>query len=325
MKARDLISTGFLGATDAAVQIRELVGDPHSGAGGRAWAFTLSGGLSFEVLPERGLDIGAVWFAGRPMAWRSAFGNPGPTTNTTEWIGRFGGGLLVTCGLENIGVARGDLPQHGTHHDTRAHDVVVRRVVAPDGSPGVEVTGTVDSLQVFGRRVRLHRAITSFADDPAVHVADRIVNEGAWDASVALLYHINFGAPLVLPGTRIEVAAATHEIRELSDAADDWSTYPGPVDRPIEAVWVHRGLEAVDGVATARVVSPEGTVAEVSWGVAELPELVQWTFPARDSWALGIEPANAPMWGPGRDAEGSGMRVLAPGDEFTTSLTVRFA
>ncbi len=50
---------------------------------------------------------------------------------------------------------------------------------------------------------------------------------------MALLYHTNFGAPLVLPGTRIEVAAATHEIREVSDAADDWSTYPGPVDRPI--------------------------------------------------------------------------------------------
>lgn len=325
MNTKDLLSVGYLGATDAIVQIREQVGDPHSGSGGRAWAFTLAGGLVFEVLPERGLDIGATWFAGQPVAWRAAFGNPGPTTSTTEWIGRFGGGLLVTCGLENIGVARGDLSQHGTHHDTRAHDVAVRRITDSDGNPGVEISGTIDSLQIFGRRVRLHRTITSFVDDPAIHIADRIVNEGAWDASVAMLYHINFGAPLVLPGTRVEVDASKHEIREPSDAADDWTTYPDVVDRPIEAVWVHRGLAAVDGCASARVISPAGTTAEVSWDAAELPELVQWVFPARDSWALGIEPANAPMWGPVRDAEGAGMRVLAPGEEFTANITIRLS
>jgi hypothetical protein len=40
---------------------------------------------------------------------------------------------------------------------------------------------------------------------------------------------------------------------------------------------------------------------------------------------LGIEPASAPIFGPERDAEGAGMRVLAPGESINTSLTVRFS
>ena len=321
--ARELLSRGYVGVADAVVQSRETVGDPHSGAGGRGWSLTLAGGLAFEVLPERGLDIGAAWYGGQPIGWRSGLGSPGLAPTAAGWLGRFGGGLLVTCGLDNIGAPRGGYGQHGSHHDTRAHDVAVTRVEGVDGAPGVQITGTVDSFEVFGRRVRLHRTITSFADAPAIHLADHIVNVGAWPASAALLYHVNFGAPLVMPGTRVEIEATDHDLREPSDAASQWGVFPDTVDHITEAVWCHTGLTSVDGVATARVVSPSQLAAEVSWRVAELPRLVQWVFPPHGSWALGIEPSNAPMWGPERDTEAAGMAVLEPGQTIDTSLTIR--
>lgn len=323
--ARELLEEGYVGSLDTLVQVREFLGDPHSGAGARAYSLTLAGGLSFEVLPERGLDIGAAWYLGQPVGWRSALGSPGIAPTPSAWLGRFGGGLLVTCGLDNIGAPRGNYGQHGSHHDTRAYDVSVTRVRGDDGTPGVRITGTVDSVEVFGRRVRVHRSITSYADDPAIHLADRIVNDGAWPAPVALLYHVNFGAPLVLPGTRIAIDADEHELWEPTEAADDWSTYPGVVDRVTEAVWRHTGLATSQGRATARVASPAGLVAEVTWRTDELPQLVEWVFPPRDSWALGIEPCNAPMWGAARESEGAGMPVLGPGETFETSLAIRFS
>lgn len=322
---RELVSRGYVGSPDAVVQLRETAGDPHSGTGGRAFAVTLAGGLAFEVLPERGLDIGAAWYAGQPVGWRSPLGSPGPASTPSGWLGRFGGGLLVTCGLDNIGSPRGGYGQHGSHHDTRAHDVAVTRVENPHGAPGVRIAGTVDSLEVFGRRVRVHRTITSFADEPAIHLCDHIVNEGAWLAPVALLYHVNFGAPLVLPGTRIAIDAAHHEPREPSEAASEWAEFPEPVDRVTEAVWCHTGIGTVDGFATARVDSPAGLVAEVVWRTTELPRLVEWVFPPRGAWALGIEPCNAPLWGPEREADGAGMPVLGPGETFDTSLAIRFS
>lgn len=323
--AARLLADGYIGSLDAVVQIRELTGDPHSGAGGRAWAITLAGGLSFEVLPERGLDIGAVWYAGQPVSWRSALGSPGLAPTPSHWLGRFGGGLLVTCGLDNIGAPRGKYGQHGSHHDTRAHDVALQRVTAEDGTPGVQITGTIDSVEVFGRRIRVYREILALADDPALRINDRIVNEGAWPAPVAVLYHLNFGAPLVLPATSIELDAATHELKDSSDAADDWTTYPEPADHIGEAVWQHHGFNTEGGIATARVISPDGSKAEVSWRTAELPLLFEWIFPPKQSWALGIEPANAPLWGAERESEGAGIPVLQPGEELETTVTVRLS
>lgn len=319
--AAQLVAAGYIGSTDALVQIRELAGDPHSGSGGRAYAVTLAGGLAFEVLPDRGLDIGAAWYAGQPIGWRSPLGSPGLAPTPSDWLGRFGGGLLVTCGLDNIGSPRGAYGQHGSHHDTRAHDVSVERVTEPDRL-GVRISGTIDSVEVFGRRVRTYRTITAYADDPAVHISDRVVNEGAWPATVALLYHVNFGAPLVLPGTTIAVDAEEHQARDPQEAVG-WQSFPGVSDELGEEVWEHRGLRTVDGIATASVTSPTGLAAEVSWGADELPRLLEWIFPPRHTWALGIEPANAPIFGPDRDAPDAGIPILAPGESLTTTLTVR--
>ncbi len=195
INAVQMLDAGCFGSIDALVQIRELAGDPHSGSGGRAYRVTLAGGLGFEVLPDRGLDIGAAWYANLPIGWRSPLGSPGPAPIPSNWLGRFGGGLLVRCGPDNIGSPRGRYGQHGSHHDTRAHDVAVERVTEP-GRLGVRISGTIDSVEVSGRRVRTHRVITSCTDDPAVHIRDRVVNEGAWPAAVALLYHLQFrGAP----------------------------------------------------------------------------------------------------------------------------------
>jgi hypothetical protein len=322
--ATQMIDDGYIGNTDALVQIRELAGDPHSGSGGRAYAFALAGGLAFEVLPERGLDIGAAWYANQPIGWRSPLGSPGLSPSPSGWLGRFGGGLLVTCGLDNIGAPRGAYGQHGSHHDTRAHDVVVERITGPD-KVGARITGTIDSVEVFGRRVRMYRSITSFADDPALHISDWVVNEGAWPAPVALLYHFNFGAPLVLPGTTIAVDADDHQLKEPSVAASDWREFPGVADELCEAVWQHQRLRTVDGLATATITSRTGLAAEVTWRAEELPLLVEWIFPPRQSWALGIEPANAPIFGAERDAGHAGIRTLAPDESFRTDLTVRLS
>jgi hypothetical protein len=65
-------------------------------SGDRALVLRLAGGLSLDVLPDRGLDIGAAWWAGVPIAWRSPhLVDPGPAET---WENRFLGGLLATKG-----------------------------------------------------------------------------------------------------------------------------------------------------------------------------------------------------------------------------------
>ena len=323
LNTRQLLEAGYFGNSDAVVQIRELQSDPHSGSGGKGYTFSLLGGLSFEVLPDRGLDIGAAWFDGLPIAWRSPIGSPDLAPSPSYWLGRFGGGLLVTCGADNIGAPRDGYGQHGSHHDTRSYDVCIQRIQGPN-APGVRITGVIDSVEIFGRRVRIYRSIVSYADDPVISISDEVTNHGPGSSQVALLYHFNFGAPLVLPGTTVSMSATVHEIKEITEAGDSWKVFPSPTDTLCEAVWQHEGFDTDEhGYCCVQVVSPVGVVAQLSWNAAQLPKLVQWIFPSRNSWALGIEPSTSPIFGAEYDAVNAGRRLLHPGQSFRSELILR--
>src|SRR5207245_5835301 len=83
--------------------------------GCRALDLRVMGGMDIRLLPDRGLDVGAAWFAGIPLAWMSVVGESGPVPSRggNEWIEAFGGGLFVTCGLRNVGVSSEGHGQHG--------------------------------------------------------------------------------------------------------------------------------------------------------------------------------------------------------------------
>lgn len=327
LSTQNLVEQGLVGNVDALVQVRELHGDPSSGAGGRGYFVALAGGLAFEWLPDRGMDVGSAWFEGRPFAWRSPLSSPDLAPSPIGWEGRSGGGLVLTCGLDNVGKPRGIYGQHGSNHDARAVDVAVERVPATVAhGPGVRLRGRVDSVETFGRRVRMYREVASFADDPAIHISDRIVNEGWQPAPVAIVYHCNFGAPMLLPGARIQIEAQQRVLREEVPSLSEcqWDTFPEPVDEITEKVWEHTQLAMdEDGMALATVTSPSGLTVELTWDAHALPRCLEWMFPSRGCWALGVEPANAPLFGPDRESEGAGMRDLEPGQELLTGVTLR--
>jgi hypothetical protein len=53
---------------------------------------------------------------------------------------------------------------------------------------------------------------------------------------------------------------------------------------------------------------------EIAWTATTLPRLYQWVFPTRGRWALGIEPASAPLFGADRASLHAGAPVVQPGD-----------
>src|SRR4051794_8053359 len=63
------------------------------------------GGLYFQVLLDRAMDIGAAEYLGRPLAWvHPALGGPDQyEPHGYGWSRTFGGGLVTTCGLTFFG------------------------------------------------------------------------------------------------------------------------------------------------------------------------------------------------------------------------------
>ncbi|MCB2175370.1 MAG: aldose 1-epimerase family protein [Actinomycetales bacterium] len=306
----ELIDDGRVSLPDAVATVDEL-----TGVGGRRLALRLAGGLTLDVLPDRGLDLGSAWWAGVPVAWRSP--NPVDPGPPRAWEDRFLGGLLATCGPDNIGEPRAGSGQHGTHHVTPAYDVSWRRERTPDGFQ-VRVRGSVAHTSLGGPRIVVEREIVAGTGVAAVEVVDVVRNVGDRPVGVPLLYHVNLGAPLLRPGARLDLAAGRPVTREPLPPGRDPLVTPAP--RP--------GLAPV--VAEHPVLEPRATLAgdadhpdvEITWDLAALPRLYTWSWPASGAYVLGVEPANAPLFGPERDLPHAGAPVLEPGQTWRTGVRV---
>ena len=73
--------------------------------GMRAAEVYTGSGFRFQVLVDRGLDVGAAEHAGRPLAFlHPALGAPALQERPgLGFLRTFGGGLFTTCGLDHFG------------------------------------------------------------------------------------------------------------------------------------------------------------------------------------------------------------------------------
>jgi hypothetical protein len=246
-----------------------------------------AGDLRVNVLPERGLDIGRVWFRDEQFAWMSPLGE-------LPWQGdfarSFGGGLLVTCGLRNVGAPSEGQPQHGWYSSLPARDVEV---------DGTTARARMVEADVPGETLELTREIAVTAD--GVRVTDTTRNAGKRPVAAPLLYHVNLVWEAVDVDSR-EVLPRDGEARD-----GDWRMEgpPGP-----ERVYEHIG-------ATRAIVTHGGVRVTVR---SDLPRLWQWIHP--DYCVVGIEPANCSVLGRACDRAEGRLPSLDSGETRTTFVHI---
>lgn len=309
----ELLDRGHVARVDAIAAITE-----HTGPDGAVIRARVAGGLDLEIRPDRGFDIGLATLAGWPLSWVSPIADQRPLDVPAgdAWLSRFVGGLLVTCGPENIGPATGHAGLHGSHHH-RPGRLLERCTGVRDGAPFARLAGTVEYAEVFGPSARLDRVIESTVGPGGVarlRVVDDLHNDGPGAFPAAVLYHVNLGAPLLLPGTTVRWPGTRWVEREPCPAVPDPSTMPEPTDEVTESVVAHQDPRVdPDGLVRVLIRGPRGPAVEVAWPADTLPYAYQWTLPTRRRWALGIEPASAPLFGPGRAAPGAGVPLVPAG------------
>lgn len=318
-----LLDAGLVARPSGVAAVRELL-DPLPSGVGRVVDVRVMGGIDLELLADRGLDVGAAWYRGTPLSWTSPVGRGTPLSYPRggDWADRFRGGLVTTCGTDNIGPPTAHAGMHGRHSHLPATDVRSERV-RDGGATVVRVSGTVEDVTMFGRRVVVFRTVETRTDTPLLVLRDVVANTGFDPVPLPLLYHLNLGAPLVVPGSRVHSGAGQVSPREPVAHVPDPSTLPEPGDGSAEAVFEHSGLPVVDGRAQVVVTSPSwDTAAVVSWTSQALPRLYQWVWPTRRGWALAVEPATAALFGPDRGTPREAP-LLGPGATVATELAVR--
>jgi Domain of unknown function (DUF4432) len=260
------------------------------------------GGIELRIHARRGLDIGAAWFRGVPLAWIASAGEGG--ADAASWRDAWGGGLITTCGLDNVGAPSEGIGLHGTYTFLPAREVTTER-----SRTQALVRGTVDDP----RGLRVRRTIRTTGAGQ-VEIVDRTANVSDRPLEAPLLYHVNFGWPLWDDGARVESDASDVRPRDGDAAPHDWSTAPPEPDSVPERVWEHVG-------ATRAAVVNEALGLRVTIE-SNLPRLWQWVDPAPRIYALGIEPANCSVLGRAHDRADGTLPFLQPHEERSTRIAV---
>ncbi len=293
-----------------------------------------AGGLSATILADRGLDLGAVWAGGHQVAWQSTTGAVHPAYfHEADWLRSFHGGMLTTCGLQNVGLPSEDEGlSHGLHG--RVSNIAARnvthRVIEEEGRLTAEVTGEMRETDVFGADLLLRRRITLPMGETVLKVEDEVVNQGHTPAGLMLLYHVNAGYPVVAEEAVLITPAAEVIPRDESAAGGmgQRTEFPAPVDGFAEHVFRHELAPTEAETVSASIVNPGfeptgGIGLTVSWDPRALPRMWQWRMLGPGMYLTGLEPANCGLAGRGAEREAGTLEILESGERRAAGVTVR--
>jgi Domain of unknown function (DUF4432) len=290
--------------------------------------------VEFDILPDRGMNIGNLAFRALPLTWLSSVGYAAPSFYESEgmgWLRTFSGGALVTCGLSQVGDPCTDegesLGLHGRISSIPARDVGVQR-----GWEGanyiIRVHGTMHETRVFGEFLELKRTFSTTYGTPAIHIHDVIVNRGYMPAPLMVLYHMNFGYPLVSPKAHLLFPSRhVHPYDHAASTRLDLHSVPAdPTPGYPEHVYYHALSSDSEGRTVVAIVNEAldgGLGVAVEWDLATLPRFAQWNMFASGQYTVGLEPANCLPEGRKSEIDRKTLEYLEPGTGKVIDFDIR--
>lgn len=329
----------YAGSVAQFARIEAVAETNGPGSGSRRLRMINGGGLEVDIHPDRALDLGQATFDGIPIAWLEAKGivSPHAVKPGGEFMRTFGGGLLATCGLDTFGAPSVDDDElFGMHGRIGSQPATVETASITEGS--LVVTGRVRQSRVFGENLLLERRIESCIGSSSVSITDIVTNEGHLPQPHMVLYHANFGWPLLAPGCELRVNSSERVGVDPRAAAEPegWNRFGPPDSSFQERVYRHEFTANAKSLETENVEAPHAGEAtllnpELGLGVTvrfdrrTLPHLFEWKMLGVGAYVVGLEPANCETMSGRADARRmSTLPFLAPGESVTHRLEFAF-
>jgi hypothetical protein len=320
-------------------------------AGKRVWSGGLSEGvtsveinngkLELKVLPTRGMGILHVVPVGDPelkiIGWQSpvrgpvhpAFVNLGEPSGL-GWLDGFTE-FFVRCGLESNGAPDFDpktgrllYPLHGRIANRPARDV---ELTVDSDKQEISLRGVTEETRFHFLKLRMTTTISTKFGSSSFTVRDEVENFSTLPATMQMLYHINFGWPLLEAGARVVAPVKTLVPRtpHAASGIKTWDSYSAPQPGFEEMVYFFE-LHADESGATRTMIKNAHATRGVSlaFNKQQLPWFTLWkdTAGQGDGYVTGLEPGtNFPN---PRTFETAKERVvkLAPGQKQQFDVTV---
>jgi len=297
-----------------------------------------NGKLRFTVVPTRGMGLWKASLGGMDIGWKSPVQGPVHPNfvqvgepSGLGWLSGFDE-LLCRCGLVNNGAPdfgpNGALkyPLHGRIANIPAHRV---EASADETTGEIRLSGTTDETRFLIQSLRLKSTYVTRLGESGLRIIDEVTNLAGVPAEAQLLYHINFGPPILDAGAKVVVPAKKVMPRDAraAEGVATWESYPAEQAGFSEQVYFFELLAEGDGRTHVLLKNAHGTQGvSLRYSTQQLPYFTLWknTGLAADGYVTGLEPGtNFPN---PRTFEGEQGRVvkLAPGETAKFELELQF-
>lgn len=285
-------------------------------------------GLRLVVLPDRGMDIAYAEYKGTSYSYISKTGIVSSSHYTEkDFLRSFHAGLLTTCGLTYMGAPCVDegteLGAHGRISNTPAFDISIDQKWI-ENDYVICVSGKVREATVFGENLLLTRTITVKMGSNNINIHDTVENEGFNPAPFMLLYHINFGFPLLSENTVLETNCKNCRPRD-EEAAKGFAKcceFSKPIPQFKEQVFYRDSVKNSYAVLKNNSI---GISAKVSFDGTQLPFLIEWKQVAEQDFVVGLEPATYPPEGRAVARKRGELEFLEPQESRNFDINIEFA
>lgn len=318
--------------------IETCVLDNGDGRGARiAWVNTGTG-LRYKVVLDRAMDIADAFYNQYSLAWLSNVGikAPGSSKDTgTEWLKAFGGGLLTTCGLSHVGPPEEDeYGCRGLHGEISGCAAEIESIIQPDllrGKLEMSIRGRIRQSRVFGPNLTLIRTISGVIGRPQIWIKDEVVNEGNTEAEHMLLYHFNFGWPLVDEGTDIlwrgEWKPRAENDELIFNKLQNFHKCSSPLDAHNGAGEATAFIDVAadkNGFSNCGLYNPVLKLGvSIEFQKKQLPWLTNWQHWGYGEYVTGLEPGTNPPIGQMKARKEGKLIKLAPGESRNYELEIK--
>ena len=306
-----------------------------------------NGKLKVTIIPTRGMGILKVEMGETRLGWNSPVkevvhpqfvnlqsrGGLGWLEGFNEWLAR--------CGLEfaghpgkdkfinNVGEsAEMDLTLHGKIANIPASEVEV--VIDREPPYRIRVRGRVDERMFYGPKLELWTELSTEPGSRAFRIEDTVANRGAFDQEFQIIYHSNYGRPLLEKGAQFLAAAkqVTPFNAHAAKSIASYQEYSDPVKGFIEQVYcVHpyadekgRTMILLQNAAMDQGVS-------MAFNVEQLPYVTLWknTNAEEEGYVTGLEPGTGFPYNRRIERQLGRVPKLKPGEnrQFAIDFAIR--
>lgn len=293
--------------------------------------------LQIAVIPTRGMGLLEAKAGDIELGWASPVDEivhpkfiDMQQRGGLGWLDGFNE-MMVRCGFEWTGHPCQDgqtlYTLHGRSGNTPASTVIVQ--IEKAAPHRIHVRGLVKEKTFKFADLEVWACLTVEPGEARFKIHDVVTNQSDYEREYQIIYHTNFGPPLLEAGAR--VIAPAEEVSPFNDGATgelaEWDAYRAPTPGYDETVF-NCSLHADGTGATlaALVNASETRGVAMRYSTSQLPSFTLWknTDTLKQGYVTGLEPGTNPPYQRSIERDMGRIRKLAPGAsaEFDIAIEV---